>query len=81
MNKEKCGTCKYFDRLVGPRNKAQMFGWCAARSVYPAKEGPGQSFPAGVKRMDDPAKPAKPLIVYQDTVDAGCVFFVAKPKA
>lgn len=78
MNTTACGKCKNFDQLVGPRNKAQPFGWCAARSVYPAKEGPGQVFPAGVKRVDDPMKPAKPLIIYQDTVDAGCVFLQEK---
>lgn len=78
MNTTVCGKCKNFDQLVGPRNKAQPFGWCAARSVYPAKEGPGQVFPAGVKRVDDPMKPAKPLIIYQDTVDAGCVFLQEK---
>jgi len=78
MNQNQCGNCKNFDRVVGAKSRLQPFGWCAARSVYPAKEGPGQAFPAGVKRMDDPAKPAKPLIVYQDTVDAGCVYFAPK---
>jgi len=78
MNTNACGTCKNFDQLVGPRSKAQPFGWCAARSVYPTREGPGQAFPPNVKRMDDPEKPAKPLIVYQTTVDAACVFFDKK---
>lgn len=80
MNKHKCGTCKNFDRMVGPRNKAQPFGWCTERSIYPHKEGPGQSFPVGVKRVTDPAAPAKPLIVFQDTVDAGCVYFSPSAK-
>lgn len=80
MNTNACGTCKNFDQLIGPRNKAQQFGWCAARSVYPAKEGPGQVFPPNVKRMSDPSVPSKPLIVYQDTVDTGCVFFNKKDE-
>lgn len=80
MNTNPCGKCKHFDVVVGPRNKANPFGWCAARSTYPAKEGPGQKFPAGVKRVDDPIKPAKPLIVYQDTVEHGCSHFQAKGK-
>jgi hypothetical protein len=78
MNTHACGTCAKFDQMVGPRNKKQDFGWCAARSVYPFREGPGQVFPPGVKRVDDPAKPAKPLIVFQNRVDAGCVFHTPK---
>lgn len=78
MNTNPCGKCKNFDPVLGPRNKANAFGWCAARSVYPAKEGPGQVFPPNVKRVDDPAKPAKPLIVYEDKVEAGCAFFQPK---
>lgn len=78
MNENPCGKCAHYDRVLGPRNTANPFGWCAARSVYPAKEGPGQKFPAGVRRVDDPSKPAKPLIVYQDTVDRGCTRFQKK---
>ena len=78
MTTEKCGDCRHYDQLTGARNKKMDYGWCASRSVYPAKEGPGQVFPDGVKRVDDPIKPAKPLIVYATTVDAGCVFFAPK---
>jgi hypothetical protein len=80
VNDQPCGKCVKFDPVVGPRNKANSFGWCAARSVYPAKEGPGQRFPPDVQRVADPSAPAKPLIVYQDKVEKGCTFFQPKEK-
>lgn len=78
MNTTPCGKCKHFDPVLGPRNKVNPFGWCAVKSVYPAKEGPGQVFPPDVKRVDDASKPAKPFIVYQDKVETGCAFFQPK---
>lgn len=77
-NKNPCGKCKWYDPLMGPRGKQNPVGWCSIRSVYPMYEIGGRKFPDGVKRMDDPTKPSKPVIVYQDRVEAHCPSFKAK---
>lgn len=77
-NSNPCGKCKWYDPLMGPRGKVNPFGWCAKKSVYPMHEVGGRKFPDDVKRMDDPVKPAKPVVVYRDRVEAHCVLFTNK---
>lgn len=82
VNDKPCDSCSNFDPVLrgalrgGLRDTA--WGWCASRSVYPAKEGPGQVFPDGVKRVEDPSLPAKPFIVRRGQVVPGCAQHVVK---
>lgn len=77
-NKSPCGQCKWYDPIMGPRGKLNPFGWCSLKSIYPAREGVGQSFPPNVRRMDDPAKPAKPVVVHAERIEAHCTQFSKK---
>lgn len=74
-NTNPCGKCKHYDPSIGARGRVNPFGQCSLKSIYPAKEGIGQKFPPNVKRMDDPAKPAKPVIVHAARVEAHCADF------
>jgi hypothetical protein len=76
-NENPCKTCDYFDPVIRAR-KETSWGWCAKKSVYPHKEGPGQVFPAGVKRVDNPQDLAKPKIVQRTQVVKECTFH--KPR-
>ena len=67
LNDKACGTCVNYDR-VSPKSS---HGRCAVQSVYPSKEQPGQSFPAGVKRAA-PGNLAKPVIVTVLQVVGNC---------
>jgi hypothetical protein len=80
LNSNKCGTCDFFDPIMRGTNKSVRetnHGWCAKKSIYPRKEGPGQMFPAGVARMETD-EPAKPFIVRVDQVVSNCKEFVGK---
>lgn len=63
MNSLKCSDCKYYDAIKSGRSKVAVHGWCSVKSVYPFKEGPGQVFPPGVRRVESGELPAKPEIV------------------
>lgn len=78
MNTVKCGDCKFYDPLVSGHVKRPAHGWCAARSTYPMKEGPGQVFPPGVKRMTSEGKPSKPFIVTGAGIVETCTQVVRK---
>ena len=73
MNKLPCGECKLFDPILGPGEKKTRRGQCVPRSVYPAREGPGQVFPTGVARVPV-GELAKPFIVKLDQVVAPCEY-------
>lgn len=80
MNNHKCAECDFFDPIMRGTNKSTRetnHGWCAKKSVYPKKEGPGQIFPPGVRRMET-SEPAKPFIVRVDQVVSNCQEFVTK---
>ena len=66
-----CGKCAHYDPLLGPNEKDTGMGWCAKRSVYPHKEGPGQVFPADVKRVSF-GELAQPFITHKGDVVATC---------
>lgn len=63
MSDKPCTSCTHYDPIVvGGNRKESRIGWCAVRSVYPAVEHPGQTFPAGVRRAA-PGELATPHIV------------------
>jgi hypothetical protein len=66
-----CGQCAHYDPLLGTGEKDTGMGWCAKRSVYPHKEGPGQVFPADVKRVNL-GELARPFITKKDSVINPC---------
>jgi hypothetical protein len=73
-----CKDCKYYDVVMGPGSKPTVHGRCAIKSVYPMKEGPGQVFPPGVKRMTVADKPCKPVIVVGHEVQKQCIQYQDK---
>jgi len=80
MADNSCDTCVNFDPVLrgvsGGKLRDTIWGWCAKKSVYPCKEGPGQVFPNGVARVDDPAVPAKPYLVKRGQVVRDCPMYV-----
>lgn len=84
-NDKPCDTCEHFDPVLRGALKAGLkptvWGWCAVRSVYPAQEGPGQTFPANVMRVEDPSSPAKPHLVKRGEVATQCNTYVSKRTA
>lgn len=74
MNKVKCKDCRHYDVIRSGQTKNPQHGWCAARSVYPAKEEHGGPvFPPGVKRVEREDQPAKPFIVEGNGVVGNCM--------
>lgn len=73
INNLPCGRCRQFDVIRGPGGKATRRGRCAKKSVYPAKEGPGQVFPAGVRRAG-PGEAVDIRIVRKDQVVEMCPY-------
>ena len=61
MNDKPCGECQHFDVIIRGKRETKH-GWCAKKSKYPAKEGPGQVFPEGVERVGN-GELAQPVIV------------------
>jgi hypothetical protein len=75
-NDKPCDTCEHFDPVMRGQTakgglKETRWGWCALRSAYPAKEGPGQKFPANVQRVAV-GELAKPFIVAKGHVQSNC---------
>lgn len=76
LNNNKCDQCDHFDAVLrGTKNTP--WGWCAKRSEYPANEGPGQIFPAGVQRVEA-GEPAKPFIVRRGQTVENCTTFLTR---
>lgn len=71
MNNIPCKDCKFYDAILGPAEKITKRGWCVKKSLYPAKEGRGQNFPYGAKRVK-PGELAKPHIVRGEVVVEEC---------
>lgn len=78
MATKPCKACKLYDVIIGPGSKPTTHGRCIPRSVYPQKEGPGQVFPPGVKRMEEADKPCKPYIVEGNGIVKTCIMFQDK---
>ena len=72
MNTLKCKDCKNYDVIRSGKTKTPRHGWCSVKSVYPFKEGPGQVFPDGVRRVASATTPAKPEIVAGDGIVSNC---------
>jgi hypothetical protein len=77
-NKLKCKDCRFYDSIGAKGRGSDSHGRCAVKSVYPAKEGPGQVFPDGVRRVAE-GELAKPFVVEADKVISSCV--QVSPKA
>jgi hypothetical protein len=80
MNISNCGGCEHFDPVIRG-TKPTPWGWCVKNSTYPAKEGPGQVFPPGVKRVTGAERPA-PHIVRKEQIVPNCTLYLirtAKP--
>jgi len=78
VNDKPCQSCAHYDRIVlGDGTKQGRHGWCAIRSIYPAKEGSGQVFPMNVKRAG-PGVLASPFIVTGAETVTSCTTFHAK---
>lgn len=73
MNTIKCGNCKLFDPILGPHEKPKRHGQCIPRSKYPAVEGPGQVFPAGVARVAVGQR-AEPFVVRREQLVEACEY-------
>lgn len=78
MNTVKCENCKNYDVIRSGKTKTPKHGWCVPRSLYPFKEGPGQTFPANARRVESPEDAAKPEIVTGALVLASCGLVVPK---
>ena len=72
MNEMCCRDCKFYDAITPPKGRVGSHGRCAKRSVYPLKEGPGQVFPEGAKRMPKEEDLAKPFVVEAREVVPSC---------
>ena len=79
VNNKPCGTCEHFDVIIRGKDQTDL-AWCAKKSVYPANPGPGQLFPAGVTRAEEPSELGKPVIVRRKGVVASCDCWMAKNK-
>jgi hypothetical protein len=78
VNDRPCQSCAHYDRIVlGDGTRQGRHGWCSTRSTYPAKEAPGQVFPAEVKRAG-PGALATPFIVIGVDTITSCTTFRAK---
>lgn len=63
MSDKPCASCAHYDPIVvGGNRRPARHGWCAVKSIYPAAEQPGQTFPSGVRRAE-PGALATPHIV------------------
>lgn len=78
MNDKPCEQCEHYDVIIRGK-KETKHGWCAKKSKYPAKEGPGQIFPSGVQRVAH-GEPAQPVIVQGTEVQSRCASFRPKRK-
>ena len=77
LNNQPCDRCRNYDVIRHGENGTARRGWCTVRSIYPAIEAPGQSFPEGVKRADEGDR-ANPFIVVGAEVRTGCSDFTGK---
>lgn len=75
LNNKPCDTCNFFDPILkgGQKGlKETEWAWCAKKSVYPLKEGPGQLFPPNVTRVEKASDPARPVILRKGEVKSNC---------
>lgn len=75
VNDKPCKDCVNYDPINTVKNGKR--GWCAKKSVYPHKEGPGQVFPRGVARVAA-GELAKPFIVKGAGIQENCELFTLR---
>lgn len=86
FNDKPCETCQHYDAVMRgmPGGKGGLretnWAWCAKRSKYPSKEGPGQKFPAEVSRVEE-GDLAAPFIVKRGQVVANCDMYTPRGNA
>lgn len=82
MNSLPCGDCINYDPILAREEQETLRGWCIARSLYPAKEGPGQVFPPNAQRHEDPKALGTPFIVKKMALITACPYArKGKPEA
>lgn len=75
-NQLKCRDCTFYD----PIRADGSHGWCVQKSLYPFKEGPGQRFPTGARRVASTDALAKPVIVRANDVVRACTVSKQNPR-
>ena len=78
LNDKPCDTCQHYDLIIRGKKPTKR-AWCAKKSLYPHKEGPGQIFPAGVKRASKESNVALPVIVCKGEVRNNCTEYAVRP--
>jgi len=78
MADKPCNTCLNFDQITRGKNRPTAHGRCIPRSVYPAVEQRGQSFPPGCARAE-PGERAEPYIVMGAKIIPSCDLYRARP--
>lgn len=73
-----CNDCANYDPIVGRESKLTGFGHCVPRSIYPFKEGPGQTFPKDATRVTSPTGLPKLEVVRATEVKPACPLFRSK---
>lgn len=66
-----CSSCKHYDPIL-KGVKPTPRGWCVKKSLYPARDTPGQVTPEGAQRVGPDETLAKPYIVDAKSVQAAC---------
>lgn len=82
FNKKPCETCEHYDPVMrGVPAKGGVrettWAWCAVKSKYAAKEGPGQKYPDGVQRVAE-GELAEPYMVRRGQVVSNCTTYAER---
>ena len=82
FNKNPCNGCDFYDPVMRGQTaaggvKETNWAWCAKRSKYPAREGPGQRFPEGVTRLPE-GEIGQPFIIRKGQVVANCTDYAPR---
>ena len=73
-NTRPCKECEHYDPILRGMQETRQ-GWGGRKSLYPAKDSPGQVTPAHAVRVSDPDAPAQPHIVQGLDILPGCTLF------
>lgn len=80
LNSNPCDQCEHYDPVMRGQPakggvRETVWAWCAVKSTYPSKEGPGQKFPENVKRVAEDSPLSEPYIVRRGQVVTNCTMF------
>ena len=74
-----CGNFEQSEKYRGGKRADVWYGWCKARSVYPAQEwDAARPFDVDVTRVTERGQRSKPFIVESAETLPSCTFVVAK---